>query len=184
MGGFLSSDKPVNLVMVGLDNAGKTTILFQLKLGEVVRSAPTIGFNVEVVQYKSLQCTVWDVGGQSKIRTVWKHYYKSADGIIFVIDSNDRQRLDEAAMELKNMFETSEQLNGAFLLIFANKQDLGGAAKVPEILEALQLDTIKGAQNHYVQPCCATTGEGIHEGFEWIADKLGANADTSSCVLQ
>lgn len=88
-----SGPKPLRILMVGLDNAGKTTILYKLKIGEVVTTIPTIGFNVENVEYKNLKFTVWDVGGQQTIRQLWKHYYSNTDGIIFVIDSHDNRRL-------------------------------------------------------------------------------------------
>ena len=79
---------------VGLDAAGKTTILYKLKLGEIVTTIPTIGFNVETVEYKNISFTVWDVGGQDKIRPLWRHYFQNTQGLIFVVDSNDRERID------------------------------------------------------------------------------------------
>lgn len=88
---------------VGLDAAGKTTILYKLKLGEVVTTIPTIGFNVETVEYKNVNFTVWDVGGQDKIRPLWRHYYQNTQGLIFVVDSNDRDRIGEAREELTKM---------------------------------------------------------------------------------
>lgn len=89
--------------LVGLDAAGKTTILYKLKLGEIVTTIPTIGFNVETVEYKNICFTVWDVGGQDKIRPLWRHYFQNTQGLIFVIDSNDRERIFEAEKELQNM---------------------------------------------------------------------------------
>lgn len=89
--------------MLGLDGAGKTTILFKLKLGEVVSSIPTIGFNVETVEYKNIKFTVWDVGGQDSIRAMWKHYYQNADALIYVVDSSDRNRFDTAKEVLQKM---------------------------------------------------------------------------------
>ena len=106
--------------MVGLDAAGKTTILYKLKLGEVVTTIPTIGFNVETVEYKNISFTVWDVGGQDKIRLLWRHYYQNTQGIIFVVDSNDRERVDDAKEELHRMLGEDE-LKDAVLLIMANK---------------------------------------------------------------
>ena len=112
--------------MVGLDAAGKTTILYKLKLGEVVTTIPTIGFNVETVEYKNISFTVWDVGGQEKLRPLWRHYYQNTNGIIFVVDSNDRDRLDDskgyehsAKEELHHML-ASDELRDAKLLVFAN----------------------------------------------------------------
>lgn len=88
---------------VGLDAAGKTTILYKLKLGEIVTTIPTIGFNVETVEYKNICFTVWDVGGQDRIRPLWRHYFQNTQGLIFVVDSNDRERIAEAEKELQNM---------------------------------------------------------------------------------
>merc|ERR1712126_464283 len=75
----------MRILMVGLDAAGKTTILYKLKLGEIVTTIPTIGFNVETVEYKNISFTVWDVGGQDKIRPLWRHYFQNTDGLIFVV---------------------------------------------------------------------------------------------------
>lgn len=86
-----------------MDAAGKTTILYKLKLGEIVTTIPTIGFNVETVEYKNICFTVWDVGGQDKIRPLWRHYFQNTQGLIFVVDSNDRDRIGEAEKELQNM---------------------------------------------------------------------------------
>ena len=83
--------------MLGLDSAGKTTILYKLKLDTLVTTIPTIGFNVENVKFKSLNMTVWDVGGQEKIRPLWRHYYQNVDAVIFVIDSNDGGRFEEVS---------------------------------------------------------------------------------------
>src|SRR3990167_8132182 len=88
--------KEMRILMVGLDAAGKTTILYKLKLGEIVTTIPTIGFNVETVEYKKINFTVWDVGGQDKIRPLWRHYYQNTQGLIFVVDSNDKDRIQEA----------------------------------------------------------------------------------------
>merc|ERR1719197_2217196 len=109
---FDSFNQEKRILMMGLDAAGKTTITYKLQLGEVVHTIPTIGFNVETVTYKNVNMTIWDVGGQTKIRPLWRHYYQNIDGIIFVVDSNDKERMsafnqngqeqpDSAGMELK-----------------------------------------------------------------------------------
>merc|ERR1719329_2012263 len=82
----------MRILMVGLDAAGKTTILYKFKLGEVVTTIPTIGFNVETVEYKNISFTMWDVGGQDRIRPLWRRYYQGTNGLIYVVDSNDRDR--------------------------------------------------------------------------------------------
>lgn len=100
---FLNCNLTNIYYLVGLDAAGKTTILYKLKLGEIVTTIPTIGFNVETVEYKNICFTVWDVGGQDKIRPLWRHYFQNTQGLIFVVDSNDRERITEAQDELQKM---------------------------------------------------------------------------------
>merc|ERR1711907_243828 len=104
--GFTKRD--MRILMVGLDAAGKTTILYKLKLGEIVTTIPTIGFNVETVEYKNINFTVWDVGGQDKIRKLWRHYFTNTDAIIYVVDSNDRERVTESREELEALLADSE----------------------------------------------------------------------------
>ena len=114
--------KDVRILMLGLDGAGKTTILYKLKLGNNISTIPTIGFNVEIVEYnKNINFTVWDVGGQGKLRSLWKYYYTNTQALIFVVDCNDRDRMDEAKDELNRMLN-DEELKDAILLVFANKQ--------------------------------------------------------------
>jgi ADP-ribosylation factor 1/2 len=191
-GALIGMKKEVRIVMVGLDAAGKTTILYKLKLGEVVSTIPTIGFNVETVEYKNLNLNVWDVGGQDKIRPLWRYYYNGSNAIIFVIDSSDTERLDlkgmeqafnrkkavdsssdiskTAAEELAKLLEEDE-LRDAALLILANKQDLPHAMSVAEITERLELHKIRN-RPWYVQGCCATTGDGLIEGLDWLSATL------------
>ncbi len=154
----------MRILMVGLDAAGKTTILYKLKLGEVVTPIPTIGFNVEEVTYKNISFHVWDVGGQDKIRQLWRHYYTNTQGIIFVVDSNDRDRIDDAREELHKMIN-DEELKDAVVLVYANKQDLPGAMTTPEVTDKLGLHTIRG-KTWYIQAACATRGDGLDEGLD------------------
>ena len=165
---FLTSSTKKSVIMVGLDAAGKTTILYKLKLGEVVATIPTIGFNVETVSYKNVSFTVWDVGGQDRIRPLWRHYYQDVDGVIYVVDSNDRDRMDIAKSELEKMLSEVE-LRNACVLVYANKQDLPNAMTASEVAEKLQLNKI-GDRKWYIQPTCATTGDGLYEGLEWLSD--------------
>ncbi|OQV21889.1 ADP-ribosylation factor 1 [Hypsibius exemplaris] len=145
----LFTSDPVSVVMVGLDAAGKTTILYKLKLGEIVTTIPTIGFNVETVQYKNLTFTVWDVGGQGVLRKLWQHYYASAKAVIFVVDTSDQSRMEEARAELHNVI-TADELRDAPILIFANKQDLPLAMPTADVAKALGLDAIR-AKKWYIQ---------------------------------
>ncbi|KAM6126482.1 ADP-ribosylation factor 4 [Phoenicopterus ruber ruber] len=155
---------------VGLDAAGKTTILYKLKLGEIVTTIPTIGFNVETVEYKNICFTVWDVGGQDKIRPLWRHYFQNTQGLIFVVDSNDRERIQEAAEELQKMLQEDE-LRDAVLLLFANKQDLPNAMAISEMTDKLGLQSLRN-RTWYVQATCATQGTGLYEGLDWLSNEL------------
>ena len=162
----------MRILMVGLDAAGKTTILYKLKLGEVVTTIPTIGFNVETVEYKNLSFTVWDVGGQDKIRPLWRHYYQGTNGLIYVIDSNDRDRIEDAREELNKMMN-EEEMRDAALLVFENKQDLPNAMTAAEITEKLALQNIRNRQ-WFIQSACATTGDGLYEGLDWLSRTLSS----------
>lgn len=166
----LFGKKEVRILMVGLDAAGKTTILYKLKLGEVVTTIPTIGFNVETIEYKNISFTVWDVGGQDKIRLLWKHYYQNTQGIIFVIDSNDKERIEDAKEELHRML-AEDDLKESVLLVFANKQDLQGAMTPAEVAEKLALPSLRGIQWH-IQGACATIGDGLYEGLDWLTKNV------------
>jgi ADP-ribosylation factor protein 1 len=158
------------ILLVGLDAAGKTTALYKLKLGDTINTIPTIGFNVETVTYKRLTFTMWDVGGQDKIRPLWKYYYGGTDAVIFFVDSNDRARIEIAATEIHRML-TAEELRDACLLVFANKQDIEGSMGAAEVMEKTQLTKLRG-HDYFVQPCVATSGEGLYEGLEWLSQTL------------
>lgn len=160
------------VLMVGLDGAGKTTILYKLKLGETVTTVPTIGFNVEDVQFKNVNLTVWDVGGQDRIRTLWRHYYRGACAVIYVVDSNDGVRLEESRRELESMLE-SEELRDAPLLVYANKQDLPNAKPLADVASALQLSKLTQRKWH-LQSASAVHGDGLYEGLEWLSNTLKA----------
>lgn len=150
--------------------SGKTTLLYKLKIGERVDTVPTIGFNVEAIQYRNVSFTVWDVGGQTKIRPLWKYYFHNAQGLIFVVDCNDVERMGEARDELQRLVSEPE-LETAKVLVFANKQDLPHAMNVAQVTEQLGLTGMRNRQ-WFVQGCCSTTGEGLHEGLDWLANAL------------
>eukprot|EP00210_Caulerpa_lentillifera_P001295 g1248.t1 len=171
----LFSKKEMRILMVGLDAAGKTTILYKLKLGEIVTTIPTIGFNVETVEYKNISFTVWDVGGQDKIRPLWRHYFQNTQGLVFVVDSNDRDRVGEARDELHRMLNEDE-LRDAVLLVFANKQDLPNAMAAAEITDKLGLHSLR-QRNWYIQSTCATSGEGLYEGLDWLSTHIARKSN-------
>ena len=149
MGNLLSNiidklfTKQVKGLMLGLDSAGKTTILYSLKLNEIVQTIPTIGFNVEQVKYRNLDLTLWDIGGQEKIRKLWRHYYDNIDILIYVVDSNDIGRIDESREELQYLVNEDQLKDLKAVLIFCNKMDLPNAAQCSLVAERLQLNKIK-----------------------------------------
>ncbi|KAM8873424.1 E3 ubiquitin-protein ligase TRIM23 isoform 2-T2 [Synchiropus picturatus] len=163
----------IRVVTLGLDAAGKTTILFKLKQDEFMQPIPTIGFNVETVEYKNLKFTIWDVGGKHKLRPLWKHYYLNTQAVVFVIDSCHRDRLMEAHSELAKLL-TEKELRDALLLIFANKQDVPGCVSVEEMTELLSLHKLCCGRSWHIQGCDARSGTGLHEGLDWLSRQLVA----------
>ena len=165
----LFENKQAKILFLGLDAAGKTSTLYKIQLDENVNTIPTIGFNAEVIQYKRVQFRVFDIGGQDKIRTLWRHYYNGTDAVIFIVDSNDRERFEEVSETLHKVME-DPSLSNAKLLVWANKQDLPRAANVTDLSKILQLNSIK--QDWYIQPCSAMNGTGLFEGLDWLSSKL------------
>ncbi|GMH75990.1 hypothetical protein TL16_g06934, partial [Triparma laevis f. inornata] len=161
------------LLLLGLDAAGKTTLLYSLKLNECVHSVPTVGFNVEHITYKKMDMTMWDVGGQDKIRRLWNHYYRGTDALIYVVDSCDRDRMEEARFELHKILTNDEvkQTNRA-VLVYANKQDLPGALNPAEVVQKLELNSINPSLEWYCQGSTATNGGGLYEGLDWLNNTL------------
>lgn len=166
----LLKKKEMRILMVGLDSAGKTTILYKLKLGEAVTTVPTVGFNVETVKYRNIMFNVWDVGGQEKIRPLWRHYFAGTHGFIFVVDCSDHERMDEARAELHKIANDREMLN-AVILVFANKSDLPNALNKAEVTERLQMHKLRN-RAWFVQESCALTGDGILVGLNWMASNF------------
>ncbi|CAN1816486.1 ADP-ribosylation factor 1 [Linum perenne] len=163
-------NKEARILVLGLDNAGKTTILYRLQMGEVVSTIPTIGFNVETVQYNNIKFQVWDLGGQTSIRPYWRCYFPNTQAVIYVVDSSDTDRIGIAKEEFHAILE-EEELRGAIVLIFANKQDLPGALDAAAVTEALELHKIKNRQ-WAIFKTCAVKGEGLYEGLDWLSNTL------------
>lgn len=163
------------ILMLGLDAAGKTTILYQIRLGENVTTIPTIGFNVEGIEtVNNVRMTVWDVGGQDKIRKLWRHYFTGTDAVVFVVDSADTTRIQEAREELEKITNDEDvRATCKCLLVFANKQDLPQAMNAQDITEKMGLHKINGLK-WYVQPCAATSNDGLLEGINWMTNELKA----------
>jgi ADP-ribosylation factor-like protein 5B len=161
---YMFPAKEYKIVVVGLDNAGKTTTLYKLHLGEVVVTQPTVGSNVEELVYKNIRFEVWDLGGQERLRTSWATYYRGTHAVVMVVDSTDRARISIIKDELFKLLQ-HEDLQSSAVLVFANKQDLKDAMTPAEISDALSLHSIKNHDWH-IQACCALTGEGLWDGLE------------------
>jgi len=168
---FWGKDKEVRILMVGLDSAGKTTILYRLQIGEVVSTIPTIGFNVETVSYKNINFQVWDLGGQSSIRPYWRCYYANTQAIIYVIDSSDTERLPTSRSELLTML-SEDELKNVPVLVFANKQDVKGALSPAEISDKLGLAGGEKNREWSVRGSCAVKGDGLEEGLDWLVNTI------------
>merc|ERR1712010_111584 len=113
---------------------------------------------------------MWDVGGQDKIRKLWRHYYSGSNALIFVVDSSDRDRVDEAREELSKILDDDEMRDAA-CLVYANKQDLPNAMPAAELTEKLGLHNLRNRE-WYIQSCCATTSDGLYEGLDWLSRAL------------
>ncbi|GKT36450.1 Small GTPase superfamily, ARF/SAR type like protein [Aduncisulcus paluster] len=164
--------RDVNITLVGLDASGKTTALYKLKLGEATATQPTIGFNLETVEYKNLSFNVYDIGGQHKLRPMWHYYYSGADALIYMMDSSDLddERLEEARASFYDMI-TSDKAAGVPVLVYANKQDVPHAISPEGVTRNLGLLKVHDRPWH-VQGACARSGEGLYEGLEWLSAEL------------
>ena len=158
----------MRLLILGLDNAGKTTILKKFNGEDITTISPTLGFNIKTLEHRGYTLNVWDVGGQTTIRSYWRNYFEQTDGLVWVVDSADRRRLQQCKDELHKLLD-QEKLAGASVLVFANKQDLVGALSSNDIREALALSSDIFTGRHWeIHPCSAVTGEGLVDGIDWI----------------
>mmetsp|Transcript_52692 Transcript_52692/g.133779 ORF Transcript_52692/g.133779 Transcript_52692/m.133779 type:complete len:190 (+) Transcript_52692:46-615(+) len=164
------------IIMLGLDSAGLQTALHHLNLGQVVPSIVTIGWTVQSVDCRNLEFYGWSVSfqGPRMMRRCWRHYFQSAHGIIFVVDCNDRERLDDARDELMSVL-AEDELRDVPLLVYANKQDLPNALNAADLTEQLRLWNTNDRQRQwYVQGTCALTGAGLHDGLAWLLKTMDA----------
>ncbi|XP_014897398.1 putative ADP-ribosylation factor-like protein 5C [Poecilia latipinna] len=166
-------DKEHKVIIVGLDNAGKTTILYQFLTKEAVHTSPTIGSNVEEIVVRNTHFMVWDIGGQESLRASWYSYYCNTEIVILVVDSTDRERLTVTKEELHRML-AHEELQNAAILVLANKQDIKGSMTAAEISQCLTLDSIT-THSWHVQACCALTGEGLPASLDWMKSHVVPN---------
>ncbi|VDP13659.1 unnamed protein product, partial [Soboliphyme baturini] len=164
-------ENEMRIVVLGLDNAGKTTILKKLNGEDTDSVSPTLGFNIETVELMGWSLNIWDVGGQKSLRSYWRNYFEETDGLIWVVDSSDRLRMPDCKKELKKLLY-EERLLGATLLVMANKQDLLGALTADEIRTELDLDSITSSHHWNIVSCSAVTGQNLVEAMEWLVKDI------------
>lgn len=167
--------KEARILVIGLDNSGKTTLIHHLKpkKATTMEITPTVGFQVEEFSKNNISFTVYDMSGQGRYRSLWEHYYAEVEAIIYVLDSTDRLRMCVAKEELEQLLSHEEiKKSNAPILFFANKMDIAGAMSPDECLDELALDRIRDKPWH-IAPSNAITGDGINEGVEWLCNNLG-----------
>ena len=171
---LFKSKKNSRILMLGLDDSGKTSILYQLKLSDLIKTTHTIGFNLETIKYKDIFLDIWDIGSCRFYKDgqliLFKHYLPNTDGIIYVIDCNRKEMLEKANKALLELMN-KEELKNLPLLIFGNKQDLEGATCPYELTKFLEVEKIKN-NKWLIQGSSALSGKGIKEGFDWLSDIL------------
>ena len=159
--------------MFGLDNSGKTKILYLLKFEEKVLTLPSIGFNVETIDKETWEksVTIWDVGGQEKIRPLWIHYLDKTNGLIWVYDISDNERIEESQNELKKLLDNPQINNDIPLLIFANKSDLNtNGNKIEKFLDGIQ-DYLNN-RPYFIKECYEDELESYKEGIDWLYSNM------------
>ena len=154
-----------------MDNAGKTTIIKRLNGDDIDSVAPTLGFKISTFRYDPYTLNIWDVGGQKSLRSYWKNYFESTDGLVWVVDCADTSKLRACCDELHGLLK-GERLAGASLLVLANKQDLAGALSSEKIEEILDLKSIK-THNWALYPISAVRGDDVLKPFEWLVNDIG-----------
>jgi len=169
------SEKEARLLVLGLDNSGKTSILKKLSDEDITHIMPTQGFNIKSLLHDGFKLNVWDIGGQKSIRPYWRNYFDQTDALIYVIDSADRRRMAETGVELQQLLD-EEKLGHVPLLIIANKQDLLNALTPAEITESLGLQAIRD-RVWQILPASAKTGDGLQEAMEWMVEQINTKKE-------
>ncbi|ESO07773.1 hypothetical protein HELRODRAFT_170325 [Helobdella robusta] len=169
-------EREIRLLMLGLDNAGKTTIVKKFNGDDISTISPTLGFSIKTIEHRGFKINFWDVGGQTSLRTYWRNYFESTDGLIWVVDSADKRRLQDCKKELDQLL-VEERLAGATLLVFANKQDLDGAVSSETIMEILDLENLK-THHWMILGCSAVTGDNLLKGVDWLIDDISSRIFT------
>ncbi|XP_036419352.1 ADP-ribosylation factor-like protein 11 [Colossoma macropomum] len=176
MGPMLSKKflKTRQVVLMGLDSAGKSTLLYRIHRGVVMQTSPTIGFNVVTLELdKKTVFTVWDIGGQGSMRANWKYYLENCEALVFVVDAGDRTRMEEAKTALKKVL-SDHNMADIPLMVLANKSDLPDAMTVSEVSKQLDMDSYKD-RVWEIQACSALRGQGLQQAFQSVAKLIQTN---------
>ncbi|OQE23609.1 hypothetical protein PENSTE_c008G03240 [Penicillium steckii] len=179
-------DKEMRILMLGLDNAGKTTIVKRIMNEDVTSVSPTLGFIIKTIDFEGYKLNIWDVGGQRTLRSYWKNYFEKTDTLVWVVDATDRLRVEDCREELAGLLleevcrfpmtiyivilrakSILKRLMGASLLVFLNKTDVEHCMTEEEVRERLGLDLIK-THKWTILPCSAMTGHNLQEGLKWV----------------
>lgn len=165
--------KKANLVFLGLDNAGKSTLLHKLKTNTVTQTKPTYHPCSEELKLGNLRVNTYDLGGHESARKVWNDYFPAVDGIIFLVDSADKKRFDEAAEELEKIC-SMESISKLPIVVLGNKVDMDGAVKEYELRQALNFDSIKqkGSRQMELYMCSITKDAGYDKALQFMEKEL------------
>lgn len=161
-----AKDNSLRILILGLDNAGKTTLLKRLVGEDIHAVSPTLGFNIKSIAFRCYRLDLWDVGGQRSLRSYWRNYFEATDALVWVIDATDRLRLTDCAAELHGLL-LEERLMGADLLVLVNKIDVAGRASTEEISSALKLDDIK-THRWQLFDVSAVDNVNVTESFDYV----------------
>eukprot|EP01125_Pyxidicula_operculata_P005928 TRINITY_DN2072_c0_g1_i1.p1 TRINITY_DN2072_c0_g1~~TRINITY_DN2072_c0_g1_i1.p1 ORF type:complete len:192 (-),score=49.94 TRINITY_DN2072_c0_g1_i1:47-622(-) len=174
-------NKSGKVVFLGLDNAGKTTLLHMLRDDRLVQHMPTQKPTMEELTMGNIKFRTYDLGGHSIARRLWREYYADVDAVVFMVDALDKERFGESKKELDELLSGDDLKNVPFLVL-GNKIDAPGAASEEEIRSALGLHqtygkTVGGPVTRDVRPievfmCSVVKRMGYKEGFNWIAQFL------------
>ncbi|KFH49064.1 ADP-ribosylation factor-like protein-like protein [Hapsidospora chrysogenum ATCC 11550] len=169
-------DKEMRILMLGLDNAGKTTIVKKIMGEDINTVSPTLGFIIKTIDYDGwvidpTGALSWDVGGQKTLRSYWRNYFEKTDALIWVVDATDRLRIEDCRDELHGLLQEEVRTipRAILLLVFANKTDVEGCMDEKEILSALELASIRTHRWHVLR-CSAMTGRNLKQGLAWVVD--------------
>ncbi|CRH01506.1 ADP-ribosylation factor, putative [Plasmodium relictum] len=170
--------KNIRIIILGLDNAGKTTIVKRLMGEDIYKVNPTFGFTIETLHFNNHFINIWDIGGQKSIRHFWKNYYENVDGIIYVIDSSDLFRIQLCSYELKQILK-EERLYGCSLLILSNKVDIENSLNISQIVDILKLNEMNIDRHWCINECSAFSGKGLLKSFMWLVDDISSRINNN-----